>query len=74
MKIMRIYVYSVDYLEQIQQENNELWHFSRKEDLCKDLGQIIELKPDYEWDVHKICTQKMKLENHTTIIEAVKQA
>ena len=36
--------------------------------------KIIGLKPDYEWDVQNIRTQKMKLKNHRAIDEAVKQA
>ena len=66
---------SIDHLKRVQQKNNELWRFSRKEDLCKvDLAQIIGLKPGYEWDVQNIHTLKMELKNHRAIDEAVKQA
>ena len=36
-----------------------------------DLMQIICIKPDYEWDVQNIRTQKMRLKNHKVIDEAV---
>ena len=65
---------SVDHLECVQKENNELWHFPKKEDACKvDLGQIIGIKLEYKWDIQNMRNQKMKVKNHRAIYAAVKQ-
>ena len=64
--------YIVDHLERVYQERNELWRFPKREDMLKvDLMQIICIKPDYEWDIQNIRTQKMRLKNHKVIDEAV---
>ena len=64
--------YIVDHLERVYQERNEIWRFPKKEDMLKvDFMQIICIKPDYEWDVQNIRTQKMRLKNHKVIDEAV---
>ena len=66
--------YTVDHLERLG-NGNDLWRFPKKEDMCGvDIRQVIGIKPDYEWDVRNIRTQKMRLKNHKAIDEAVKNA
>ena len=62
----------VDHLECVYQKRNDLWHFPKREDKLKaDFMQIIAIKPEYEWEILNIRTQKMRLKNSKVIDEAV---
>ena len=62
----------VDRLERVYQERNDLWRFPKREDKLEvDFMQIIAIKPEYEWEIQNIRTQKMRLKNSKVIDEAV---
>ena len=62
----------VDHLERVYQERNDLWRFPKREDKLEvDFRQIIAIKPEYEWEIQNIRTQKMRLKNSKVIDEAV---
>ena len=64
----------VDHLERVYQERNDLWRFPKREDKLKvDFMQIIVIKPEYEWEIQNIRTQKMRLKNSKVIDEAVQE-
>ena len=54
--------------ECMYQERNDLWHFPKREGKLKvDFMQIIAIKPEYEWEIQNIRTQKMRLKNSKVI-------
>ena len=62
----------VDHIECVYQERNDLWRFPKREDKLEvDFMQIIAIKPEYEWEIQNIRTQKMRLKKSKIIDEAV---
>ena len=63
----------IEHLERVKRGDNRNWKFPAKDDICAaDLVQLINIKPDSEWDYTNARCHKLLLKNDKDIAEEVR--